>query len=56
MFINCDCEKFLYFVVFFVKNVEKCGKIKLFKFLYFFDFEYYKLIGCNVIGMDYFVW
>lgn len=56
MLINRDREKLLHSVAFFAKNVEKCGKIKLFKLLYFLDFEHYKLTGRNVTGMDYFAW
>ncbi|WP_433846918.1 Panacea domain-containing protein [Acinetobacter proteolyticus] len=56
MLINRDREKLLHAVAFFAENVDKCGKIKLFKLLYFLDFEHYKLTGRSVTGMDYFAW
>lgn len=56
MLINRDREKLLHAVTFFAENVNKCGKIKLFKLLYFLDFEHYKLTGRSVTGMDYFAW
>lgn len=56
MLINRDREKLLHAVTFFAQNVEKCGKIKLFKLLYFLDFEHYKITGRSVTGMDYFAW
>lgn len=56
MLINRDREKLLHSVAFFAENVDKCGKIKLFKLLYFLDFEHYKLTGRSVTGMDYFAW
>lgn len=56
MLINRDREKLLHAVAFFAENVDKCGKIKLFKLLYFLDFEHYKITGRSVTGMDYFAW
>jgi uncharacterized phage-associated protein len=42
--------------VFFAKNTRKLGKTKLFKLLYFLDFEHFKLRGRSVTGLNYFAW
>ncbi|WP_442061064.1 Panacea domain-containing protein [Rhizobium johnstonii] len=41
---------------FFLSNTKKCGKVKLFKLLYFLDFEHFKQTGRSVTGMDYYAW
>lgn len=56
MLINRDREKLINAITFFAKNVDKCGKVKLFKLLYFLDFEHYKLTGRNITGLDYYAW
>jgi uncharacterized phage-associated protein len=43
-------------VLFFAKNTEACGKIKLFKLLYLLDFEHFKLTGKSVTGFEYEAW
>ncbi|QJD91828.1 SocA family protein [Duganella dendranthematis] len=43
-------------IVFFSKNTEACGKIKLFKLLYMMDFEHFKQTGKSVTGLDYEAW
>jgi uncharacterized phage-associated protein len=56
MLINRDRQKLINAVIFFANNVEKCGKVKLFKLMYFLDFEHYKITGRNVTSMDYYAW
>jgi len=56
MLISREREKLINTVSFFASNVEKCGKVKLFKLLYFLDFEHYKITGRSVTGMDYYAW
>lgn len=42
--------------VYFARTTEKFGLVKLFKLLYFLDFEHYKEIGRSVTGLDYKAW
>ncbi|WP_333662768.1 Panacea domain-containing protein [Acinetobacter sp.] len=56
MLINREREKLINAITFFAQNVDKCGKIKLFKLLYFLDFEHYKLTGRNTTGLNYYAW
>lgn len=43
-------------IVFFAQNVAFCGKIKLFKLLYLFDFEHFKQTGKSATGLDCQAW
>lgn len=43
-------------VLFFAKNTNHCGKIKLFKLLYLLDFEHFRQTGKSVTGYDYQAW
>jgi len=43
-------------IVFFAKNTESCGKIKLFKLLYMLDFEHFRQTGKSVTGFEYQAW
>lgn len=43
-------------IIFFAKNTKFLGKVKLFKLLYFLDFEHFKETGRPVTGMDYHAW
>lgn len=56
MLITHEREKLLNAIVYFSENVNFFGKIKLFKLLYFFDFEHYKLTGRSSTGLDYYAW
>lgn len=56
MLINKDREKLLNAIVFFVENTEYCHKIKLYKLLYFLDFQHFQATGRSVTGTDYFAW
>jgi uncharacterized phage-associated protein len=54
--IDRQREKLLQVVVYFATNVRKLGKVKLFKLLYFLDFEHFRATGRSVTGLDYFAW
>lgn len=56
MLISREREKLLNAISFFVSNTKWCGKVKLFKLLYFLDFEHFKQTGRSVTGMDYYAW
>ena len=56
MLINHDREKLIQAINFFVRNTRKCGKVKLFKLLYFLDFEHFKATGRSVTGLEYYAW
>lgn len=54
--IQHEREKLVEAVLFFAQKVRKLGKTKLFKLLYFLDFEHYQHTGRPVTGLDYFAW
>ena len=56
MLISHEREKLCEAIVFFAKNTRKLGKTKLFKLLFFLDFEHFKLRGRSVTGLNYFAW
>lgn len=56
MIVNHQREKLAQAVVFFGHNMRKLGKVKLFKLLYFLDFEHFRDTGRSVTGLDYFAW
>jgi uncharacterized phage-associated protein len=56
MLITYNREKLLNAIVYFSKHTSLCGITKLFKLLYFLDFEHYKQTGRSVTGLDYFAW
>lgn len=56
MHIDHSREKLIQTVVFFANNVQKLGKVKLYKLLYFVDFMHYKETGRSVTGLQYFAW
>lgn len=49
-------EKLINLLVFFAKNTQNLGKIKLFKLLYLLDFEHFRLTGRSVTGLHYHAW
>ena len=49
-------EKMIHTIIFFVENTKNCYKTKLFKLLYFLDFEIYRKTGRSVTGLDYYAW
>lgn len=56
MLINHDREKLINAIIYFSTNTLHFHKIKLFKLLYFMDFEHFKQTGRPVTGLDYFAW
>jgi uncharacterized phage-associated protein len=49
-------DKLINAIIYFAKNTKYCGVTKLFKLLYFLDFEHYQEIGRSVTGLDYYAW
>lgn len=56
MIVNRHRQKLIEAINFFAANTRKCGKTKLFKLLYFLDFEHFKETGRSVTGLEYFAW
>lgn len=56
MLIRREREKLINTVIYFTTHTQYCGKVKLFKLLYFLDFKHYKATARSVTGMDYFAW
>jgi uncharacterized phage-associated protein len=54
--ISREREKTINVILFFAHKVNFLGKTKLFKLLYFLDFEHYRDTGRSVTGMEYFAW
>jgi uncharacterized phage-associated protein len=53
MLISRQREKLLNSIIYFAKNTSQCGKTKLFKLLYFLDFEHFRQTGRSVTGLEY---
>ena len=49
-------KRLLQSIVFLASNTAHCGKIKLFKLLYLFDFEHFRQTGKSATGLDYQAW
>lgn len=56
MLANYQREKLINAVLYFATNTKFCGKTKLFKLLYFLDFEHFKKTGRSVTGLNYCAW
>lgn len=56
MLITHEREKLIEAIIFFAQNTRKLGKTKLYKLLYFLDFEHFKLTGRSVTGLAYNAW
>lgn len=56
MLIDRRREKLIQAVVYFSHNVRKLGKVKLFKLLYFLDFQHFRDAGKSVTGYEYYAW
>ncbi len=56
MIITHEREKLIHAINFFAQNTRKLGKTKLFKLLYFTDFEHFKQTGRSMTGLGYFAW
>lgn len=49
-------DKLLHAINYFVHNTKYCGKVKLYKLLYFLDFQHYMEVGRSVTSLEYFAW
>ena len=56
MLVDRKKEKLTNAIIYFVDNTKFCGKTKLFKLLYFLDFEHFSKTGKSVTGLEYFAW
>ena len=56
MIIERHREKLLNAIIYFVSNTEYCHKVKLFKLLYFLDFDHFKQTGRSATGTNYSAW
>jgi len=53
MLITHEREKLIEVIKFFSKNTKYCGLVKVFKLLYFLDFESFRQTGRSVTGLIY---
>lgn len=53
---NTYRDKLTQAVLYFTKNVKNPSKVKIFKLLYFLDFEHFKETGRSVTNLDYFAY
>lgn len=51
---NTYRQKLLNAIIYFTKNVKRPSKLKIFKLLYFLDFEHFRITGKSVTGLDYY--
>jgi uncharacterized phage-associated protein len=56
MIVTHNREKLLNAIIYFIENSGSMGKTKLFKLLYFLDFEHFKETGRSVTGLEYHAW
>jgi uncharacterized phage-associated protein len=56
MVIDRGREKLIQSVIYFARNTRKLGKVKLFKLLYFLDFQHYRDTGRPVTNLEYSAW
>lgn len=49
-------DKLLHAIVFFVNQTKNCHKLKLFKLLFFLDFEIFRQTGKPTTGLRYYAW
>jgi len=49
-------ERLINSIVYFAKNTNYCGKTKLMKLLFYFDFYHFKKTGKTVTGLEYHAW
>jgi len=48
-----NIEKYINAILFFIENVQNLGRTKLYKLLYFLDFDHYEKYGESVTGETY---
>lgn len=56
MLVSHDREKLIQAIIFFAQHTHCLGKTKLFKLLYFLDFEHFRQVGRPVTGLQYHAW
>lgn len=56
MLIDLSRKKLFNAIAYFVQNTRWCYKTKLFKLLYFLDFQHYQETGRSVTGLHYNAW
>ncbi len=56
MIITHHRDKLVQAIIFFAQHTKHCGKTKLFKLLYLFDFEHFRTTGRSVTGLKYYAW
>ena len=56
MFVSRHREKLLNAIIYFTDNTKRCHTLKLFKLLYFLDFEIFRQTGSSVTGLEYVAW
>ena len=56
MLISRNRQKLIQAAVYFARNTDGCGKVKLFKLLYLLDFAHFRETGRSVTGLDYVAW
>jgi uncharacterized phage-associated protein len=56
MLVSHEREKLINAIIYFARNTQYLGKIKLFKLLYLLDFEHFRQTGRSVTGLDYHAW
>lgn len=56
MLNNTYRKKLLHAVLYFITKVKNPSKVKIFKLLYFLDFEHYRQTGQSVTNLDYFAY
>ncbi len=56
MIVTHEREKLVQAISFFAHHTRKLGKTKLYKLLYFLDFEHFKQTGRSVTGLFYSAW
>jgi hypothetical protein len=56
MLNNSYRKKLLHAVLYFATKVKNPSKVKIFKLLYFLDFEHYRQTGQSVTNLDYFAY
>ncbi|MCX5826222.1 MAG: DUF4065 domain-containing protein [Deltaproteobacteria bacterium] len=56
MIVTHQRERLINAIIYFAKNTKYCGKTKLMKLLYFFDFFYFQQTGKTITGLEYETW
>jgi len=56
MLVDNTKNKLVNAIIYFIENTKYCRKTKLFKLLYFLDFQHYKEVGRSVTGLNYYAW